>query len=106
MVLQHLVPADLNLKTCLIILVSRCPCMSHEESVLQSLLTGPLASEVWSHCRRRFGILNIMSSSTSAMVLSWFYSASFVSTDHIRAALQAIILWFLWKARNIAQFEF
>ena len=38
------------------------------------------------------------------MILSWFFSSAFASTDHVRVSLPVLILWVLWKVRNQACF--
>ncbi|XP_071909662.1 uncharacterized protein [Coffea arabica] len=104
--LRNLVPLDVALKRRGISLASRCSCcLSREESLDHLFVTGPVAREVWSSFRRRFGILDSPSSSVSAMVVSWFTSTSLVTWDHIRTVIPLVILWFLWKSRNKACFE-
>ncbi|XP_027158259.1 uncharacterized protein LOC113759880 [Coffea eugenioides] len=105
-VLRGIVPVDLVLQNRGINLASCCSCCSAQgESLLHLFLDGPVAAQVWTHFKRRFGMLASNSNSVSAMCLTWFYSSSCVKWDHIMVMLLCLILWFLWKGRNKARFE-
>ena len=103
-VLRGIVPVDSVLQNRGHTLASRCSCCSSQgESLLHLFLDGPIAAQVWTYFKRRFGILDSSSASVSAMCMAWFYSSSGVGRDHIRVTLPCLILWFLWKGRNKAR---
>nr|XP_027071886.1 uncharacterized protein LOC113696707 [Coffea arabica] len=79
--------------------------LKEEESLNHLFLKGPVASRVWEHFGRRFGILDVVRYSLASVWMSWFDSVSPGQVDHIRTVVPTLILWSLWKLRNHARFE-
>ncbi|XP_027174456.1 uncharacterized protein LOC113774088 [Coffea eugenioides] len=105
-VLCNWLPLDVMLRNKGVVLVSRCLCCHQEEESLNHLfLKGPVASRVWEHFGRRFGILDVVRYSLASVWMSWFDSVSPGQVDHIRTVVPTLILWSLWKLRNHARFE-
>ena len=103
---RNFLPLEVTLKQRGLVVVSRCLCcLQQEESSEHLFLHGPVANHVWGHYSRKFGITNLMQSSVSSIFSSWLLSIPGGSLQHIRSAMPAIILWFLWKARDHARFR-
>lgn len=93
---RRVIPIDVYLQRRGFSLASRCPCyFSAVESVMHLFVTGPVAQAVWRYFGDRFGILEVLSSSISATLVSWFCSSSLVFGNHIRVVVPLLILWFI-----------
>nr|XP_027088717.1 uncharacterized protein LOC113710068 [Coffea arabica] len=105
-VLRRMVPVDTILQNRGFSLASCCVCCSaHPESLSHLLIDGPVATQVWEHFLKRFGIVGPRPRSVAAMCLAWFLSSSCMGREHIRVLLPCAVLWFLWKGRNRARFD-
>ncbi|XP_027178138.1 uncharacterized protein LOC113777304 [Coffea eugenioides] len=71
-VLHNWLPLDATIRTRGVVLASCCHCCRQEEESLNHLfLQGPVASRVWEHFGRRFGILDVVRYSLSSVWMSW-----------------------------------
>lgn len=103
---RGLLPLDNILQRRGVCLPSLCVCCGLEQESLEHIfLNGPIAKEVWQHYTRLFGLLDLMSSSVSAMVCTWFLSVPGGAKDHVRILMPTLICWYLWKGRNAAKFQ-
>ena len=70
-------------------------CRLQEESWRHLFITGPIALQVWTHFRKRFGIIESTFSSVLSLLLSWFSSSSVREVKHIRVVVPVVVL--LWQ---------
>lgn len=87
-------------------LASHCPCCGTVSETIDHLfVSSPVASAVWDHFGRQFGILPNGARGVSSSLMSWVLSHRWVSLNHIRVIVPVVILWCIWYARNKAKFE-
>ena len=90
---RNLIPLEVTLKKFGIPIVSRCLCCRlQEESWRHLFITGPIALQVWTHFRKRFGIIESTFSSVLSLLLSWFSSSSVREVKHIRVVVPVVVL--------------
>ena len=104
--LRRWLPLDCILQGKGVTLGSRCNCCQQsQETVSHLFLHGTVAKAVWEHFLKTFGLFPANSSSVASLLTHWFLSHSKVSAVHVRVLVPLLVLWFIWKSRNLARFQ-
>lgn len=74
-------------------------------TALHLFVVGLLASDVWRHFVGQFGVLDRRSTGVHATLVFWFFSHCFMTSNHIRVIVTLLVLWIIWRVRNLARFE-
>nr|XP_027124187.1 uncharacterized protein LOC113740870 [Coffea arabica] len=103
---KNWVPLDDQLQRKGVLLGSRCSCCERARETVGHLFgSGPVASVVWGHFGKQFGVMQRGFHAVPSLLLSWFLSHQLVTANHIRVIVPVASLWFIWRARNHAHFE-
>ena len=101
---KNWVPLDDQLQRKGVLLGSRCSCCERARETVGHLFgSGPVASVVWGHFGKQFGVMQRGFHAVPSLLLSWFLSHQLVTANHIRVIVPVASLWFIWRARNHAR---
>lgn len=85
-------------------LCSKCNRMA-QKAVCHLFLHGLVATNVSQHFFKIFGLLPDTVSSIASMLNLQLLSYSIVSNSHVRVLIPLLVLWFVWKGKNLARFQ-